>query len=98
MPLDAHMETSQEMCRSVLMFMDLKAFMQLVSPLENVVKQRGKEQVLERRSSSLPVVEGTLGSRKEPLGQDTCLSSQRFSAGAQIQHGRRNRKHTRGHR
>lgn len=54
MPLDAHMETSQEMCRSVLMYMDLQALMRLVSPLENVVKQRGKEQVLERRSSSLP--------------------------------------------
>lgn len=48
------METSQEMCRSVLMYMDLQALMRLVSPLENVVKQRGKEQVLERRSSSLP--------------------------------------------
>lgn len=96
MPVDAHMEASQEMCRSVLMRVHLEALMRVVSPLENVVKQRGEEQVLGRRSGSLPAVQGTLGSRKECLGQDTGLSSQRFSAGAQIQHGGRSRKHTHG--
>ena len=63
-----------------------------------MVEQQGKEQVSETRSSSLPAVEGTLGSRKESPGQDTCLSSQRFSAGAQIQHGGRSRRHTCGQR
>ena len=98
MPMDAHMKASQEMCRSALMHVHPEALMRVVSPLENGVKQRGEEQVLERWSGSLPAVEGTLGSRKEHLGQDTCLSSQRFSAGAQIQHGGRSRKHTRGQR
>ena len=50
MPVDAHMEASQEMCRSVLMRVHLEALMRVVSPLENVVKQRGEEQVLGRRS------------------------------------------------
>lgn len=60
MPVDAHMEASQEMCRSALMRVHLEALMRVASPLENVVKQRGEEQVLGRRSGSLPAVQGTL--------------------------------------
>lgn len=38
--MDAHMETSPEMCRSVLLYMDLEALMRLVSPCGETAGQR----------------------------------------------------------